>query len=466
MADVSSQRTVLIADHDPSLRARLAAVARGLGLAVEEVSPGQDLCAALTASKFDLALLDVNEAIDGGRGLAALRGAGDQRQVLMILAELKAAALAPMMRLGVGGYVLRTQSDPDVANQLRKILRLPVETPAPAPRPRSVTDPKGPPLVPAQPAEAPKPAVADVVQPGRAVLVGFDEPSCQVMMARLRQARVDGIRATSPDAPFELVHKDDRVIAVIASLTAMAPGVIEQLKNLVYSRPSLTVVVCGGSRHHADLTEFTRLQTRRVLNEPVTPAELAMQTVDALSENHLDVETVQFLERSVAALLDDSPLGIQPAAPHFRVTSRLLAPIAAIIEIAGPELFGRMIISGDPLVLTRIARHWLGQVPRTRDAVWDAAGELTNRVAGQLRAFYRARGYVTHQSPPLVIEGTDTEVRQLARLPSIVFTFEVARPAGQIFLEWHLAAAPRPAPAPASPDDGAEIADSGELTFL
>ena len=38
--------------------------------------------------------------------------------------------------------------------------------------------------------------------------------------------------------------------------------------------------------------------------------------------------------------------------------------------------------------------------------------------------------------------------------------------AGQIFLEWHLASAPRPAPTPTAPDDGAEIADSGELTFL
>ncbi|NBC37184.1 response regulator [Novosphingobium sp. FSY-8] len=105
---------ILIADDHAFLRAGLEQVlsARGHTI-VASVGDGQATIAAVDAHNPDVVVLDLR--MPGGGGLAvleAMRGAGDQRPVVMLAAEVDDASLLAAIRLGVNGIVFK---DTDIA---------------------------------------------------------------------------------------------------------------------------------------------------------------------------------------------------------------------------------------------------------------------------------------------------------------------------------------------------------------
>ncbi|WCT78322.1 response regulator [Novosphingobium humi] len=101
--------SIVIADDHAFLRAGLEQVLGSLGFAIAaSVGDGDAALAAVAEKDPDLVIVDLRmPGRNGVAVLAALRGRGDMRPVLMLAAEIDDASLVAAIRLGVNGIVLK-----------------------------------------------------------------------------------------------------------------------------------------------------------------------------------------------------------------------------------------------------------------------------------------------------------------------------------------------------------------------
>lgn len=101
--------TVLLADDHPFMRAGVEAVLRESPFTiVATAATGQEALDRLAEHQPELCIFDIRMPDSSGvEILQAMRGAGDERPVVLLTAELEDAALVAAVRAGVDGIVLK-----------------------------------------------------------------------------------------------------------------------------------------------------------------------------------------------------------------------------------------------------------------------------------------------------------------------------------------------------------------------
>ena len=417
----------LLIGTDPEVLARITGLLSPSST-VEQADSQEAAQAAISASHPDLLIVHGAEGLDALALIGWIRAHKVVTQVLLIAPALTKPLVLALMRLKVDDYLLATFTDDELVDAACKALakRVVAEPAADAPTPGAAADP---------PAATEAEAVGSApVVPVRAVLIGLTGEPARAIGERLQER---GIKAyAGNNGVFQLIRKDPWFVMVIARLSGMSPGDIDKLKKLMFDKPTLKVILLAAEPLHREVEPLRELGIRRLLPDPTDAAEIARLAGEELADHHFDPKVVEFLRTSVPRVLADAPIKVHPALVQMRVSAQVLARTTALVEVAGADLVGRLTVSGDPTVMSRLARHWLGEEPRTRDAMWDAVGELANRLAGEIRQHYYARGLASHQAPPLVLEGTDTEIRQHSKTPGLVFSFAVERGDKEVHVEW------------------------------
>jgi CheY-specific phosphatase CheX len=230
--------------------------------------------------------------------------------------------------------------------------------------------------------------------------------------------------------------------------------------RVIYDHPGLKVIVTGVPTDSEDLVRLQGLRVSDIHCAPVEPAVLADTAVDALEDHEYDDEVVACLSSCLGEILVETRIEVEALPPVVRVGPRTLAEVTAVVELTG-DVEGRISASASPLLFGRVARGWLGGRPSCKDAIWDAAGELINRVAGLVRSHYTSRGLDTRQSPPSVIDGAGVSLRTMANRPSMVVAFSVNRFSEPMYVELLIGSK-----RPDQIEEADEIFGSGELMLL
>ena len=365
-------------------------------------------------SKIDLAIVAATADFDGCSVLTALRAVAQIPAAIVLLDKLTTSRIAVLREHAVDTFLLNGCSDDDLRATIDKNLSAPTA-------PLETADP-----------------VFDLakVVPVRAMLVGMAADHAETLAGKLRSRGIQA-QISTPELRAQ-VRRDPWHVLIIARLAGLGRAEIAELQQLLYENPSLKLVVIARDADEADVATLRALGLRRVLSEPIGVDAIANAAAAELAQHHFDPQVVDALRVSLVQLLADSPITVKPALVQMRVSSQVLARTTALVEISGSDLVGRITLSGDPTVLAKLAEHWLGEVPRTRDAIWDAAGELANRVAAEIRTHYYQRGLNSIQSPPIVIESADAEIRQASKKPGLVFSSAVEGFDSEVHLEWFI----------------------------
>lgn len=408
----------------PSIRARIAAILPAevrLDVAADPEAAQQ----VLTRTSHQLVIVSVANEPAGGELVGWMRETGIATPVILLVPQLTKPIVLVMLWHKIDDYLLTACTDQELEASVTKGRR----------RAHSASkDTALMPVVTNTPAEAP----TGPMVPVRAALMGFDAPTpggdTAATMTRALEAR--GIQAYCGTGVLHLIRRDPWFVLIVARLATLSPGEVDDLRQLLYDRPTIKLIVIADSPHNREVQLMRFLGLKRVLTEPLDVDEVAAAAGRELADHHFDPRVVVVLRSCVPRILGDARILVAPALVQMRVSAQVLAPITALVEVAGADLVGRVMVSGDPGVLSTLARHWLGEEPRTRDALWDAVGELANRLAAEIRQHYFARGLTSHQSPPIVVEGAGTQIRQHSRAPGLVFSFAVEGSEHPVFVEW------------------------------
>lgn len=291
-----------------------------------------------------------------------------------------------------------------------------------------------------------------------AILIARDGPKARAVEKALAARGIVAHTARPDDRdPFAKIALDPRISLLVVHAPEVGGAVRDRLRRIVYAQPRLNVVVTGAD---AELERALReLGVAEFHGFGASADVLAGAAAAALSRHDYDAAVVDALRASMLGLAESASINLAANPPLVRVNAAVIGEISAIIEISG-DLSARLITAGPPGFFERLSRGWLGRPARTKDHVWDAAGELCNRLAGSVRDHYAGRGLTSQQSMPTVIEGSGVSIRCLTDRPGLVIPFEARRSVGLVATELIIA---RKA---ADREPGAERMARDELTFL
>ena len=406
---------ILLVDSDPTARERIASLVRPTAVVAEAYDAAS--AAENVPTGHDLVIVRSSEGLDGIAVITAMREAGNLSSVILVIPELTPALVGELAPLRIDDYLLHSFTDGELVVRVHKVLSAPAGTLAPVPVPAIS------PVVDAAEQRLDLVTKDGPVMPVRAVLMGVAQGDATAVSTELRERGLQAYAGASD--LLKVVRKDPWCVMIIAQLSGLTRFEIEALRQVLYDKPSIKLVLIATPQHERAVHLFSVLGYARSLPEPFDAAMVARSAIEELAGHHFDSRVVDALRTSMLRILGNTPISIKPAQVAMRVSSQALARTTALVEVSGSDLVGRLTLSGEPRVLNRLARHWLGDEPRTHDYMLDAIGELANRLASDVRNHYYARGLTSHQSPPLVIEGTDISIRQHTKMPGLAFSFQI-----------------------------------------
>jgi CheY-specific phosphatase CheX len=252
---------------------------------------------------------------------------------------------------------------------------------------------------------------------------------------------------------------DPRVGALIVDLDELSERGIQSLARLAYDRPDLQIGVVG--RPRSESIGFT-LRPGLVVSRPDETATLAARLFAGLPPHNYEL-LATVLHEATSAVLSETQIAIEPMPPIVRFSQTMPGRLGASIDVTG-DISARVTVSTDARLFENIAREWLGSRPPSKRGVWDAAGEVSNRVAGLVRNELLRFGLETSQSTPTILEGDGVTVRAMTERPSLLAAFRVERLPAPLFVELVLAC-DLPSTR-CAPDEGEDMAQPGEISFL
>ena len=418
--------SLLFVGNTPAIRARIAAVLPA-EVRLDEATDPEAAQRVLTRRSHHLVIISVASEPAGGELVGWMRASGITTPVILLIPQLTKPIVLVMLWHRIDDYLLTSCTDQELEASVTQVLR------------RASNASKDTSLMPVV-ANAPAEAANGPMVPVHAALMGFDGAAPGATAAAMTEAlEARGIQAYCGTGVLHLIRRDPWFVLIVARLATLSPGEVDDLRQLLYDRPTIKLIVIADSQGNREVQLMRLLGLKRVLTEPLDVDEVAAAAGRELADHHFDPRVVVVLRSCVPRILGDAHIHVAPALVQMRVSAQVLAPITALVEVAGADLVGRVMVSGDPEVLSTLARHWLGEEPRTRDALWDVVGELANRLAAEIRQHYYARGLTSFQGPPVVIEGVGSQIRQHSRAPSLVFSFAVAGSDHHVFVEWLIA---------------------------
>lgn len=415
--------SLLLVGTAPSIRARIAAVLPAK-VRLDVATAPEAAQQVLTRTSHHLVIISVASEPAGVELVGWMRESGITTPVILLVPQLTKPVVLVMLWHKIDDYLLTSCTDQELEASVTTVLR------------RASSASKDTSLMPVV-ESMPTDASTGPMVPVRAALMGFEGLAPGASTAAMTTAlEARGIQAYCGTGVLHLIRRDPWFVLIVARLASLSPGEVDDLRQLLYDRPTIKLIVIADSPHNREVQLMRFLGLKRVLTEPLDVDEVAAAAGRELADHHFDPRVVVVLRSCVPRILGDARIHVGPALVQMRVSAQVLAPITALVEVSGADLVGRVMVSGDPDVLSTLARHWLDEEPRTRDALWDAVGELANHLAAEIRQHYYARGLTSHQSPPIVVEGAGTQIRQHSRAPGLVFSFSVEGSEHPVFVEW------------------------------
>ena len=296
--------------------------------------------------------------------------------------------------------------------------------------------------------------------PSRALIVARKDHRTSKTRQLLEDKHVSSYVA-DPDSDdvFALLERDARVSVLLIRVSELSRARLDELLRLAFDRPGLRIFATGATG-----TAATTLRKRgaTLLRAIEGPQQVAKRVVESLAGHHFDLAAVEMLSETLPHALTDTGIEVEALPSLVRVGATALAELSAIVAFAGDSISGRIVVFGCETFFGRVSREWLGNNPTTKEWIWDAAGELCNRVAGDVRKHYRMRGLSSRQSTPTIIDGHRVSIRSTPVSPGLIAPFQCSRIADPVHVELVLTSK-QPDQEPVVEDDSMV---AGELTFL
>ena len=122
-----------------------------------------------------------------------------------------------------------------------------------------------------------------------------------------------------------------------------------------------------------------------------------------------------------------------PGKPYLKKNGAAGGDVSGIIGITGPPN-GSMSLSFSSSCILQIVANMLGEeAPEINDDIKDAVGELTNMISGSARNDLGAKGYHLSIATPIVISGSQHQIKHQTKSPTIAIPFET--PGGAFLVE-------------------------------
>jgi CheY-like chemotaxis protein len=276
----------------------------------------------------------------------------------------------------------------------------------------------------------------------RILIVEDDGDMRNLLCKTLEKRGFEPRTAEDGNEALEVLENDERLALVISDLDMPGLSGVEFLKRATYAHPSLSVIIASGIVDPEIESVLLELGIREILRKPFAVSDLVKLVVDTLSDHHYDEDIVACLAREVPPIVTGGGTGLDIVVqrPFLRVSSQMLGRLSAFVDVAGPDLRGKLVVSGAPFGFARVRRAWLSQQPTTRSSLWDVAGEIANQLAGVVRAHYVQRGLEANRSVPMIVEGERVRLGYMTQKPSLVVPFAVEGWSDPLYVEWSLAA--------------------------
>lgn len=102
--------------------------------------------------------------------------------------------------------------------------------------------------------------------------------------------------------------------------------------------------------------------------------------------------------------------------------------ISGLIGMTSESSKGTLILSFDePCLLEVVSKMFMEEFTSVTDEVADAVGELTNIILGNAKPSLKELGFAFDMSQPLIIRGTNVELKPMASGPSWIIPFQTPK---------------------------------------
>ena len=227
----------------------------------------------------------------------------------------------------------------------------------------------------------------------------------------------------------EKLQFDSRIALCVTDSTDDERGRTE----LLYRYPGLQWVV-SAARTRSSIV----LGPRDVIAGPA-PEQLFEATLLALRAHPYDQGILDALD--AALRIQWATFGPASGAHFIRRDARSLEAVTAMVEVGGQGVWGRLVFSASEKVLFREARRVHSSVPSSLDMVTDMASESANRLASDVRRYYRAHGLTSTQGAPVTVAGQGVRITPICDTASLVVEHR-ASTGDRVFCEWHMGLRP------------------------
>lgn len=149
-----------------------------------------------------------------------------------------------------------------------------------------------------------------------------------------------------------------------------------------------------------------------------------------------------FVDATLDVLKTMSATEAHPGSPDSKADFKTPGQVSGIIAMAGDQLSGNLVLSFEGGTIVKIVNKMLMESYDTLcEDVVDAVGEITNMIAGGAKKRLADIGYTFAMATPVVIVGSDMEMKQLS--PETIVSVPFETDAGKFWVELNLVAVPR-----------------------
>lgn len=145
-----------------------------------------------------------------------------------------------------------------------------------------------------------------------------------------------------------------------------------------------------------------------------------------------------FVDSTMNVLTTMCGVNPEPGKPIVKKSASTHGEVTGLIGMAGEQVSGNMLLSFEAPVIIAIVNHMLmEEFDSINDDVLDAVGELTNMISGGAKKLLGEMGYNFEMATPIMIQGTQVELKQLSSATIISIPFHT--PHGMFWVEANLA---------------------------
>ena len=139
----------------------------------------------------------------------------------------------------------------------------------------------------------------------------------------------------------------------------------------------------------------------------------------------MDVRLINpFIEATVNVVTTMANLQVEAGKPAVKQDRKTWGEVTGIIGFTGYQANGNMLLSFDkPTILKVVSAMLMEEFTEVDDSIVDAVGELTNMVSGGAKGKLSELGFHFEMARPVMIVGSELEVKQLGETPVIQIVF-------------------------------------------